>query len=152
MSKSPGAASWGGCECGAARPPATLTGESEGAGSHDGGDSGHTPKPAHGRSGAADLGSQSCMRVHCQRQRGCPMGEQLWVDKLAIQELIYRYSDSINRGDIEATESVFAAGAIWESPLLGMHFETARAFCAFLASNSAGVDLLIQTPHSPSPR
>ena len=77
------------------------------------------------------------------------MSEQAWFDKVAIQELIFRYSDSINRGDLEATETVFAPDAIWESPLFGMHFESARAFCTFLAANSTGVELLIQTPHCP---
>jgi hypothetical protein len=77
------------------------------------------------------------------------MSDVQWFDKLAIQELIFRYSDSINRGDLAATESVFAADAIWESPLFNMHFETSREFCEFLAANSGGIDLLIQTPHCP---
>ncbi len=77
------------------------------------------------------------------------MGDESRFDKLEIQELISRYSDSINRGDLEATEAVFATNAIWESPLLGMHFESAREFCEFLAANARGVELLIQTPHCP---
>lgn len=77
------------------------------------------------------------------------MNEQSWFDKLAIQELIFRYSDSINRGDLAATESVFAPDAVWESPLLGMHFESAQEFCGFLGANSDGLELLVQTPHCP---
>jgi hypothetical protein len=77
------------------------------------------------------------------------MGEQSWSDKLDIQALIYRYSDSINRNDIAATESVFAPNAIWESPVFGMYFSSAREFCDFLNLNGSGLELLIQTPHCP---
>jgi hypothetical protein len=77
------------------------------------------------------------------------MGDAQWFDKLAIQELIFRYSDSINRGDLAATETVFAPDATWDSPLFNMHFETSREFCEFLAANSSGLEFLIQTPHCP---
>jgi hypothetical protein len=75
--------------------------------------------------------------------------EQSWIDKFAIQELIYRYSDSINRADLAATEAVFAPDAIWESPLLDLRFESAREFCEFFARSTAQQDLLVQTPHCP---
>ena len=77
------------------------------------------------------------------------MTDQSWIDKFAIQELIYRYSDSINRGDLGATEAVYAPDAIWESPLLGLRFESAHEFCEFLARSTAKQDLLVQTPHCP---
>jgi hypothetical protein len=77
------------------------------------------------------------------------MDEQTWIDKFAIQELVFRYADSINRGDLDVAESVFAPNAVWESPVLGMHFESAREFRDFLGASSAGIELLIQTPHCP---
>jgi hypothetical protein len=51
------------------------------------------------------------------------MDDHAWGDEFAIQELIFRYSDPINRGDLEATKAVFAPHAIWECPIFGMHFE-----------------------------
>jgi ketosteroid isomerase-like protein len=77
------------------------------------------------------------------------VSDRSWIDKFAIQELIYRYSDSINRADLAATEAVYAPDAIWESPLLGLRFESAHAFCEFLAESTAKQELLIQTPHCP---
>ena len=47
-----------------------------------------------------------------------------WEDRDAIQQLIYRYSDAVTRADYEQMATVFAADAVWESPILGMHFET----------------------------
>jgi ketosteroid isomerase-like protein len=49
-----------------------------------------------------------------------------WEDRDAIQQLIYRYSDAVTRADYEQMATVFAADAVWESPILGMHFESAR--------------------------
>ena len=71
-----------------------------------------------------------------------------WVERLAIADLIYRYSDSVTRADWDQTESVFAPDAIWESPALGMRFEGARTFRDHLAQTT-GYDLLIQTAHPP---
>jgi SnoaL-like domain len=44
---------------------------------------------------------------------------------------------------------VFAPDAVWEDPQSQVRFETARAFIDYLIEGSAGLDLLIQTPHSP---
>lgn len=77
------------------------------------------------------------------------MGERAWVDKLEIQELIYRYSDAVTRGDLAAMEAVFAPDAVWESPLFGLRFESARAFCDHFAEATTTVDLLIQTAQNP---
>jgi hypothetical protein len=77
------------------------------------------------------------------------VSDQSWIDKFAIQELIYRYSDSINRADLAATEAVFAPNAIWESPLLDLRFESAHDFCEFFARSTAQQELLVQTPHCP---
>jgi hypothetical protein len=71
-----------------------------------------------------------------------------WIERLAIADLIYRYSDSVTRADWDQTEAVFAPDAIWESPALGMRFVGARTFRDYLA-DTTGYDLLIQTAHPP---
>jgi hypothetical protein len=70
-------------------------------------------------------------------------------DRDAIQQLIYRYSDSVTRADYEQMATVFAADAVWESPLLEMHFETAREFIDFQIDASTALDVLIQTAAGP---
>jgi hypothetical protein len=71
-----------------------------------------------------------------------------WIERLAIADLIYRYSDSVTRADWDQAESVFAPDAIWESPSLGLRFEGARAFRDFLLQTT-GNDLLILTAQPP---
>jgi hypothetical protein len=72
-----------------------------------------------------------------------------WEDRDAIQQLIYRYSDAVTRADYEQMATVFAADAVWESAILGMHFETAREFIDFQIEGSTGFDVLIQTAAGP---
>jgi hypothetical protein len=72
-----------------------------------------------------------------------------WEDRDAIQQLIYRYSDAVTRADYEQMATVFAADAVWESPLLGMHFESAGAFIDFQIEGSTALDVLIQTAAGP---
>jgi ketosteroid isomerase-like protein len=72
-----------------------------------------------------------------------------WLDRLAIQDLIFRYSDAVTRGDYEQMATIFAPDAVWESPLLGMHFDTAAAFIEMQIQGSGSLEVLIQTPHSP---
>ena len=69
-----------------------------------------------------------------------------WLDRLAIQDLINRYSDAVTRADWDQCEAVFAPDAAWESPL-GLRFESRAAFLEVLRSTTS-TDLLIQTPHS----
>jgi hypothetical protein len=76
-------------------------------------------------------------------------GPEEWLAREAVVDLIYRYSDSVTRGDYEQTATVFAPDAVWELPEWGLRFETARAFLDYLIDGSASVELLIQTPHSP---
>lgn len=71
-----------------------------------------------------------------------------WLDRLAIQDLIYRYSDAVTRADWRQCEAVFSPDAIWESPILGMRYESREAFLEILRATSP-YDLLIQTAHSP---
>jgi len=77
------------------------------------------------------------------------MSDQQWIDKLAIQELIYSHCDAITRGDLPALESLYAPDAIWEIPLLGLRTESARAFFDFLAEATAQAELLLQTAQNP---
>ena len=72
-----------------------------------------------------------------------------WIARLAIADLIYRYSDSVTRADWDQTEAVFAPDVVWESPVLGMRFVGARTFRDYLAAETTGYDLLIQTAHQP---
>jgi hypothetical protein len=74
---------------------------------------------------------------------------RVWIDRLAIQDLIYRYSDAVTRADWDQCEAVFAPEAIWESPALDMRYEGAAAFLGMLSQTSSASELLIQTPHSP---
>jgi hypothetical protein len=77
------------------------------------------------------------------------MSEQEWIDKLAIQELIYSHCDAVTRGDLRALEPLYAPHAIWEIPLFGMRTESAREFIDFLAEMTASADLLLQTALNP---
>ena len=72
-----------------------------------------------------------------------------WEDRNAIEQLIYCYSDAVTRADYVQMATVFADDAVWESPLLGMHFETAREFIDFQADGSTALDVLIQTASNP---
>jgi hypothetical protein len=71
-----------------------------------------------------------------------------WTAKLAIQELIHRYADGVNRADWDQVRAVFAPHAVWESPVLQLHFESGPEFCDFLAGSDDGVELLVQTCHN----
>jgi hypothetical protein len=71
-----------------------------------------------------------------------------WLDRLAIQDLLYRYSDAVTRADWGQCEAVFAPDAIWESPAMGTRFEDRAAFLEVLkATATSGV--LIQTASAP---
>src|SRR4051812_16313511 len=72
-----------------------------------------------------------------------------WEDRSAIEQLIYCYSDAVTRADYVQMATVFADDAVWESPILEMHFDTAREFIDFQADGSTGLDVLIQTASNP---
>ena len=71
-----------------------------------------------------------------------------WLDRLAIQDLIYRYSDAVTRADWQQCEAVFVPDALWESPPLGLRYESRESFLNTFRATTT-YDLLIQTPHSP---
>lgn len=72
-----------------------------------------------------------------------------WLDRLAILDLINRYSDAVTRADYEQMATVFTPDALWESPVLGLRFETPRAFIDFQIEANDALEVLVQTPHSP---
>ena len=61
--------------------------------------------------------------------------------------MIYRYTDSVNRADWDETIKLYAHDAVWESPALEMHFDSAEAFVENLRSTTSS-DLLVQATHS----
>jgi hypothetical protein len=70
-----------------------------------------------------------------------------WLDRLAIQDLISRYSDAVTRADWDQCEAVYAPNVLWESPGLGLRYEDRAAFMETMrGTSSAG--LLVQTPHA----
>ncbi len=72
-----------------------------------------------------------------------------WIERFKIQQLIYRYCDSVNRGDVQALRSVCADDALWESPLLNRRHESADAFCEYFRASKLATQVLIQTPSCP---
>jgi hypothetical protein len=77
------------------------------------------------------------------------MHDQRWIDKFAIQELIYSHCDAVTRGDLAALEPLYAPDVIWEIPLFGLRTESAGAFFELLTAATADAELLIQTAHNP---
>jgi ketosteroid isomerase-like protein len=71
------------------------------------------------------------------------------MERFAIQEVIFRYSDAVTRGNNAQMRSVFAPDAVWESPILGMHFDTAAEFMDFVIAGSATLQVLMQTANNP---
>ena len=71
-----------------------------------------------------------------------------WLDKLAIQELIVRYSDIATRGLWEEFERLWTADAVWETaPPINDRTVGANAIRAQVAKNLAGEEFLVQTTH-----
>jgi hypothetical protein len=50
-----------------------------------------------------------------------------WLDRLAIQDLIYRHCDAVTLADWGQLEVLYAADAVWEEPALGLRYESAAA-------------------------
>jgi len=74
----------------------------------------------------------------------------LWVEKLAIQELIYRYTDALNREAWDEFEATFAPDATWEigapAPLRA---EGARGIRDAIAERVTPLELLTQIAMNP---
>src|ERR1700759_4625436 len=69
-----------------------------------------------------------------------------WRDRLAVQDLINRYSDAVTRADWPQCEALFTEDAVWETPA-GLRFESRKSFIDFLKPTTS-YDVLIQTPHA----
>jgi hypothetical protein len=72
-----------------------------------------------------------------------------WIEMFKIQQLIYRYFDSVNRGDLETMRSAYTDDAVWESPFMGFRQESADAYIEFFRQSTTTAELLIMTPHCP---
>jgi hypothetical protein len=70
-----------------------------------------------------------------------------WCDRVAIQELVHRYSDAVTRSDWDAIANVLAPDAVWESAALQLHFEGTEPFLDFLRSTITDESVLVQTAH-----
>jgi ketosteroid isomerase-like protein len=70
-----------------------------------------------------------------------------WLDRLAIQDLINRYSDAVTRADWDQCEAVYAPNVLWESPALGLRCEGRAAFMEMMRGTPTD-SLLVQTPHA----
>ncbi len=71
-----------------------------------------------------------------------------WLDRCAITDLIHRYSDAVTRADWTQCAEVFSPDVLWESPVLGLRYESRDEFLDTLRPTTA-FDILIQTPHAP---
>jgi len=71
-----------------------------------------------------------------------------WLDRLAIQDLLYRYSDAVTRADWDQWETVFVPEVLWESPGLGLRYESRAEFLEVM-KGTATSGVLIQTASAP---
>jgi len=66
-------------------------------------------------------------------------------DRLAVQDLINRYSDAISRKDFDLVATLFADNAVWKcSAPFNLHFE-GQAISSSLMAAVAAFDMLVQT-------
>jgi ketosteroid isomerase-like protein len=75
-----------------------------------------------------------------------------WIEIFKIQQLIYRYFDSVNRGDLGVMRTLFADDAVWEEPFFGFREESADGFVEFFRNSTEAAELLVITPHCPAIR
>jgi hypothetical protein len=71
-----------------------------------------------------------------------------WLDRLTIQDLIYRHSDALTRADWRQVEALYALDAIWETPALGLRYDGVAALIEMLGETSSH-EVYVQTPHAP---
>jgi ketosteroid isomerase-like protein len=66
-------------------------------------------------------------------------------DRLAVQDLINRYSDAVSRGDFDFVATLFTDNAVWKcGPPFNLHFE-GEAIASSLMAAVAAFDMLVQT-------
>jgi hypothetical protein len=66
-----------------------------------------------------------------------------WLERLAIQDLIDRYSDAVTRAHWHQCETLFSSDAIWESPILGLRYENRASFVEMRATPGRPPDLAV---------
>jgi hypothetical protein len=71
------------------------------------------------------------------------------LDREAIRELIDRHTDAANRADFDTIKMTYVPDGVWDSPGVGLHFDTAQAFVDFLVESGAGFEVMIQTASNP---
>jgi hypothetical protein len=70
-----------------------------------------------------------------------------WTDRLAISDLVLRFSDAVTRGDAEAVEAMWVDDGVWEeSAPVELRIAGARAIRDHVASTLT-VDLFVQMVH-----
>jgi hypothetical protein len=70
-----------------------------------------------------------------------------WLDRLAIQDLIVRWSDGVTRAAWDQCESLVDPEVVWEIPALGLRYENRSSLLEFLRGADTG-GVMIQTPHA----
>jgi uncharacterized protein (TIGR02246 family) len=71
-----------------------------------------------------------------------------WIDKLAIQELVSRYTSASTRGDWDGFEDLFTADASWELPApMEKTVVGGRAIREDLEETLKGQDFFMQMTH-----
>jgi hypothetical protein len=73
-----------------------------------------------------------------------------WIDRTAITDLIFRYADSVTRGDWDQNEAVFAPDAIYEiGAPFNVRYLGARAIREHLSEGMTHLEFLVQTAYGP---
>jgi ketosteroid isomerase-like protein len=81
-----------------------------------------------------------------QQTEGSQLGD--WLDKLAVQELIVRYSDAATRGAWDVFESLWTDDAVWEvNPPVGTRVVGAAAIRESVVGSVRDDDVLVQMTH-----
>jgi hypothetical protein len=72
------------------------------------------------------------------------------LDHLAIVDLLYRYSDSVTRGDLDRDEELFTPDAVIEiGAPFAARIEGSEAIARWRQGASATLELLVHTTYSP---
>jgi ketosteroid isomerase-like protein len=72
-------------------------------------------------------------------------GELVVADRLAIRELIDRFSDAVNQRDFRHLQELFASDAVWEvTPPIGLRFEGAAKIADGIEWSISRQQVLVQ--------
>jgi hypothetical protein len=75
---------------------------------------------------------------------------QQWIDRQAIMDLIYRYSDAVTRGDGEQLDSVFYDDSVLEiGPPFNLRHEGLADIRQLVIEGSTTLEFLVQTASCP---